>query len=79
MIGATHYLQDLEAAMHVLEALLEVLTGMVIKSKVGVAVCNCRAIITKKLFLNDNAFGLELDCLQEVLELVLDVSHLGDA
>jgi hypothetical protein len=72
------YLQDVKRPEHVLEGLAEIATSMVIKSEVGVAVSSARVVVSEESLLQNDALGLELNCLEEVSKLELNAGQLSN-
>lgn len=79
MIVSAYYLKDALCSVQVLEALRPVSALVIVKAQIRVAVSQLRVVISKDLLLDDDALGLQLDCLQVVAHLVLDVGHLCNA
>ena len=52
---------------------------MVVQRQIRIAVGNSWRVEAEELFLDDQTFGLELDCLEKVPKPVLDIGHFGYA
>lgn len=72
MVFTTHYLEDVERAVHILKGLAEVATSVVVQCQVQVAVSTLGVILSEQSLLQDDALGLKFNCLQEVAKLKLN-------
>jgi len=52
---------------------------VVVEGQVAVAVGGLRVVAAEHALLQDDALGLQLNCLQEIAELELDARQLRDA
>ena len=79
MVLSTSDLQDIERPVHILEALAEVPTSVVVQGQVGIAVSSLRTVRTQQSFLQDYTLCLQFNGLEEISKLELNASQLRNA
>lgn len=63
VIVSSYNFENVNGFVHVLETFGEVLAGVVVEAEIGVAVGDNWWIISKQFLLDNDALGLELNCL----------------